>query len=293
MSSRSNNDRILEVLARVPELESLAAVFVEQNDALAEVIQGGSVLHVPSAASAPLVPGESVRLERRNGQLILIGPTLPRSASGKVLTAGTPLLTVETPIGSGQSVQLQRNRDVTFAVNDIVAIDWKIPAAQYRLLTDSPTAPPEPPPAPPPQRITQTFFAIDSGSFQNGRWWTRDVYASSSNIGAYFYGDAVRNTIPDGSPIESARIFLPIEQSQGSAPLLGRHTAATKPAGTVAVTSTFALNPRSGWISIPLGWVDIFKVSGGGIGFNTGGFNIYRGTNEDGQSGALEITYFA
>jgi hypothetical protein len=137
-----------------------------------------------------------------------------------------------------------------------------------------------------------TFTAIDSGS-RNTSWNQSDVWASDTYIGAWFYGSKIKDTIPDTAIINQARMYLPIKKNFGSAPLLGRHTSATKPGGALTISSAAALSPRSGWVDIPTSHIDFLKANDGGLGFNHGGFNIYTAVAADGLSGALDIIYTA
>lgn len=284
-------DRVERSLAKIPDQESLVGTFVSQTGAIATVNQGKTQLLVRSSATG-LVAGDGARLERRNGDLVLTGPTAPRAKVGRVTATGT-LTTVEYPNGSGVTAQLQRNAAYTPAVNDLVLIEWESGGVIVGKIGAAPTnVTPDPPAPAAPKPITATFTAIDSGSYQAPWGWrTNDVWSSASNLGAWFYGSKIRDTIPDAATIQKAQIYLPLQQQLGSAPF-GRHGNATKPAGVVSFAALAEIgSDRSGWVSIPTSLIDHLKSNTGGLGFNYGGYNVWRGRQSDGLSGAVRVTY--
>jgi hypothetical protein len=294
VTSRSSESRVVESLASIPEQQNLVGVFVSQTGPLATINQGQSTVQARVAAQYPFLPGDAVRLDRRDGELLVLGPSMPRSSVGRVVATGSPSITVEYPNGSGVRAQMPYNSQYVPAVNDTVLIDWDSGGAVVCKLTATPgaTAPPTAT-APATQQYRQTFTAIDSGSFQAGRWWTNEVWSSDNNIGGWFYGSKIRDTIPDTAQILATRLYLPARQVSGNPSNLGRHTSETKPAGTIAVVSTAPQSARQGWVEIPTSLIDVLKVSAGGIGVDRGGYTIWRGTLTDGLSGALDITYNA
>jgi hypothetical protein len=294
VTSRTNQDRDLAAFAAVPDQESLTAKFVSQTGAVATVIQGNNVIQVRSQSQYPVISGDNVRLERRDGNVVMMGPTKPRSATGRVTATGSPMCTVEYPSGSGVTTQAPYNPVYTPAVNDAVQLSWDMNGASIvNKLTAIPgtVAPPTPPPAGV-QIVQQIFAAIDSGSYSGG-WKKTDVWSTDSWLGAWFYGSTIKDTIPDGAPILAARLYLPAKTVSGNPPNLGVHGSPTKPGGAVAISSAAALGGRSGWVDVPLGLIDFLKVNDGGLGFNHGGYNIFAGVASDGSSGALDITYAA
>lgn len=289
----SSSEQIQEALSAVPTQQSLVGTFVSQVGSVATVIQGNSVLQIKSA-SAGLVAGDSVRLERRNGELIMIGPSRPRATVGLIQTTGVECL-VEYPPGSGVSALLPRDASYTPAVNDIVALVWTERGGFItgKFSNTPAAAAPDLPPPVPTGDFDITFTALDSGAYQSGYGWrTNEVWSSASNLGAWFYGSKIRDTIPDGAVIKSATIFLPLKQQLGAAPF-GRHGSEGKPGGPVSFSALSALSGNSGWVSIPTSLIDDLKVNPGGLGYDYGGYNIWRGTQQDGLSGALNVTYTA
>ncbi|MBX3435921.1 MAG: hypothetical protein KF861_00300 [Planctomycetaceae bacterium] len=294
MTIRSSQERTTDALAAIPVTESLPAVFVSQAGTQATVNQGDTQFAVKSISPYPLIPGEAVRLERRGGDLLLLGPSLPRSALGKVTATGSPLCTVEYPSGSGVTQQMPYSTAYTPAVNDNVIINWESGGVVICKVTALPAvASPSTPgagglttfhPAP--------FLAIDSGSFLSSRV-SNDVYASDVKVGGWFYGSKIKDTIPDTAIILSAYLYLPIKQNYGYNPILATHTHATAPSGSLTMTTVGELAQRVGWVKIPNSVIDTLKAADGGVGFNHGGYNIFYGVATDGLSGALDITYQA
>lgn len=292
MSQRSQ-DATEEKLAQIPVQESIVAQLVEQDGAIATVIQGNSTLQVRSAAPT-LPPGSAVRLERRDGQLILIGPANPPSTVGLIFTIGTTC-TVEYPPGSGVTAVLPRDAGYSPTVGDTVLLSWTDQGGFIvGKWSTSPTAKvPDLPPVAPAQTYDQVFTAIDSGSYQGGYGWrTNEVWSSASNIGAWFYGTKIHDSIPDSALILNAWIYLPLRQQVGAAPF-GRHGYDYKPGGSLGFAGITDLGARSGWVAIPTSLIDHLKANVGGLGYDIGGYNIWAGTQQDGQSGAVRVIYNA
>lgn len=282
-------------LARIPVVESLVGTFVSQSGPVATVDCTGRRVSAKSTTTVPVLPGDAVRLERRGSSLVMTGPTNPRAVKGRVTVAGNPA-TVEYPSGSGVTETIPVANGLTVSVDDIVFIDWGSGGLVVTII-DSPVTPAEPeePPAPAAKRYDQTFFAVDSGAYQSGFGWrTNDVWSSASNIGAWFYGSSIRDTIPDSAVIIEAYIYLPlVTDPYNAAPPFGRHGADTKPGGSLSFSDTSVLGGKSGWVGIPLGLIDHLKANPGGLGFGLASYTIWRGTQGDGQSGAVRVVYEA
>lgn len=284
------DEQVQHALAEIKATESLVGLFVSQTGNIATVDQAASRLVVKSVTQVPVRPGDAVRLEWRSGELVMLGPTVPRATVGRITAPGNPA-TVEYPAGSGVTAALPVMNGISLVVNDLVFLDW----GSAGLIVGKISTPVEPPaPGPPPPtgggRRTERFEAIDSGSYQN-YWRTNDVWSSASNFGAWFYGSKIRDTIPDNATIISASINLPLDKELGVAPF-GRHPFDEKPSGPLTITATSTLDkPWNGETKIPLSLVDHLKANPGGLGFGIGGYNIWRGTQRDGSSGALTVTY--
>lgn len=291
MTGSPADEELLQVLGDLPATGSVVGVFVSQVGNIATVDQASSRLQVKSVTQTPCLPGDAVRLEWRGDELVMLGPTVPRAAVGKITATGNPA-TVEYPAGSGVTAVLPVMNGATLAVGDLVFLDWSTAGLIVGRI-NIPVAPevPDDPSGPGGGTRTERFYAIDSGSFQSGYGWrTNDVWSSASNIGAWFYGSKIRDTIPDNASIQSASIVLPLRERLGAAPF-GRHSAEQKPSGSIAIVSTGSLPNLSGEVSIPTGLIDHLKSNPGGLGFDFGGKNIWTGTQNDGESGRVTVTY--
>lgn len=289
---RDSQEHTEAKLARIVPTESLVGTFVSQDGPVATVDCSGRRVQVKSTTTVPVLPSDPVRLERRGSQLVMTGPTVPRAVTGRVTVDGDPA-TVEYPDGSGVTATLTVADGVTVAVNDIVLLDWASGGMVVAIIT-SPVATEEPedPGSVGGGERTVEFRALDSGSYESPYGWrTNQVWSSASNIGAWFYGTQIRDTIPDAAEIRGAWIYLPPPIRLLGARPFGRHTASTKPGGSVTITNTSTLAGTSGLVPIPTSHVDYLKANNGGLGFGLGGWNIWPGTQADGRSGLLRVTY--
>lgn len=291
---RDSQEYVAQLASRITPTESLVGVFVSQDGPVATVDVADVRVQVKSVTTVPVLPSDPVRLERRGSQLVMLGPTVPRAATGRVTVAGSPA-TVEYPNGSGVTATLTVAKGVTTAVNDIVLLDWSSGGMIVAVITSPAVVTPPPPSSgPSTRRYTQDFTARDSGAYQSGYGWrTNEVWSSASNIGAWFYGSKIADTIPDDASIVSAKIYLPAPIRLLGARPFGRHTAASQPSGPVAITNTSTLAGTSGWVPIPTSHLDALKTAPGGLGFGLGGYNVWPGTQDDGASGTLRVVYDA
>lgn len=272
---------------------------VARDGDLALVDIGDARLPVPVIGDTFPNAGEYVRLLRVGQQTFLLGLARTRSALGAITAnPGGGLVTVEYPAGSGVTADMRYPKYYTPVIGDTVVIDWTTGGTVIAVLAASgaaaaPSAGPAPAPAPATYR--QTFTALDSGTQNNGggSWWTNEVYAGDTTLGGWFYGTKIRDTIPDNAAIVSERVYLPIRQQIGAAPNLALHNFGSKPGLITYFAQTALTGARSGWITLPAGWGIYLAQNTSGLGMNHGGYNIYHGTQRDGMSGAVEITWTA
>jgi len=287
--------RTANALAAVPVAAAKVGEFVERDGFRAVVNLGESTVSLPFVGMYLPPAGHPVQLELRAGQMVVTGPARPLPGIGVISATGTPRATVTAwgvdyllPYRSSYTPVLGHNVEIQWTSDDGV-IQGQVTA------TSNTVAPPVIPGGGVQPFHPDPFTAVDSASWGATYGWnTRDVWASDSYIGAWFYGSKIKDTIPDGAVIKSAAIFLSPRQVSGAAPNLRYHTSATRPGGAVTFAgTTFVLPSRTGWVSIPLAFIDYLKANNGGIGFDHGGYNIFRGTQADGQSGALDISWEA
>jgi len=296
----SRDDQINLAIATIPSISSKLGIFVSRDGLQATVNVSGTTVTLPFVGMYLPPPGHPVQLELRNGQLVVSGPARPLPGVGKIVATGSPRVTVQAwgADGAATTYVLPYRSTYTPALNDEVEITWSADTGvvQGRLSTTLATAPaPETvPPAPPQLFHPGPFTAVDSGTWSQGKWAINDVYASASTTGMWWYGSKIADTIPDDAVIRSAAIYLPARQLSGDAPNLGYHGSAPKPAAPTGFAATYPLTgERSGWVPFPPGWVDYLKANIGGLGFDHGGYNIYRGLASDQLSGALDISWEA
>jgi hypothetical protein len=249
---------------------------------------GGRVPAHPAASFIPEV-NDPVWVAVVDGVAWMLGPSVLRPGNGEVVSEAAGIAIVDTIIGH---VPATYNSGATLSPGDQVKLYWNEGCHVIGVRSDSPAAPDAPPPVVGGGvQQTVSFSAIDSGSYQSGYGWRiNDVWSSSSNIGAWFYGTKIRDTIPDSAVIDSAEIYLPLLKDLGLFPF-GRHDYATKPSGAVSFSGVTTLPGKSGWVPIPVSLIDHLKVNTGGLGFDLGGYNIWAGTQKDGQSGTVRVTY--
>lgn len=253
---------------------------------------GGRVPVSMATAFRPEI-NEAVWVLVVDGTPFLLGPTVPKPYDGTIVSTAAGIAVVSTDIGL---VNATYEFGATLSASQQVKLIWGNGCHVVSVISTSPVPPDVPaPPQPPesaPSQYTKLITANSSSSYQSGYGWhTSDVWSSAHNQGLWFYGSKINDTIPDTATINSAQIYLPYPlQLLGSRPF-GRHAYGSRPGGAPTLSATSTLGGTSGWVSIPTSLVDWLKANTGGVGFDIGGYNIWPGTQSDGQSGALRITY--
>lgn len=296
----------------LPDAAEIAALFTGLEDV---VIRRGTFAGISTGFLALVDMGTSrfpcefgadyIPVQNEAVQILSVGSRhlmFPLGAKPKVGTvqtssSGATSITVQTSIGvittiyvgtrptSGQRVLIEWSEDGPIAVG---------------VLSTTPAPPPPPPdPGPPGGQVSNVVFrAIDAGSTDRGspRWWTGNPYASDSTYGAFFYGSAIKGTIPASAQFVGLQIKINRIQDQGGAPNFALHDAGTK--GPIpGFGASTAWDPPNGWQTPPGGldaaWFAALKAGGpyAGVGFNQGGFNIFANLAQDAESGALSISW--
>jgi hypothetical protein len=286
--------QIDQALASIPSVSSKLGTFVRRDGVRVVVSLGGKQVVLPFVGVSLPPEGHSVQVESRGAQVVVTGAASPLPGVGVVTGSGSSMVTVSA---WGSSYTLRYAAAYAPVVGDEVSIIWSADGGlvQDRVSFRTPTPAPLPPVAVPSSAFQPgPFTATGSGSYSS-RWFTDDVYASSSNTGGWWYGAKIRDTIPDFAQVTGASIFLAPRRVAGSSPVLRLHTSESQPDGPLAFIGapSSVTGPRTGWVSIPLAWVDYLKANPGGIGFEHGGYSIFRGTGSDRLSGALDITWIA
>jgi len=281
----TGDEIILARLATIPDVASKLGVFVRMSGQLAVINVGGSAVTIPVSGFYPPIAGMSVQLERRNGALIVTGPSKQLPALGVMTSSGTPKATV---LAGGKEYTLGMRDTYTPTIGDDVEINWFSGLIQGKVKGVAVTnLPNENKPTGTSPFSNLLIPAADSGSYIE-RWWTNDVYNGNSNVGAWFYGSRVADGLR-GTAISKIEIFLNPRRAGGNAPQVGLHTSGAQPGGNVSVSGQVALEPRSGWVTLPASWAAALQA-GGGIGVTPSGYTVWRGTDSDALSGALRFS---
>lgn len=285
------DDQLARRLQSIPTVGVILGAFVQENsDGSVQVDFGAGPTTCLSAGFFAPLPGQQVRCLRINDALVMMGPALPRSPIGTVTATGSPTLTVETSQGP---MQLPYLTSYSAGVNDQVLIDWAsggivigvpsaIPAGSYDGGGGAV------------QQYTADFFAIDSGSYRSGSWWTNDVWQSTNNTGCWFYGTQIRDTIPDAAEIVSVQMWLPEFYNGFPAyPMeLQGHALLDKSGAPSLLGSRAAVASGYGWRPIPNGHADQLKLGAWfGLGTAYDGYYKYQGIASDSWSGLLRIVW--
>lgn len=240
---------------------------------------------------------ESVVIRATDGSLALVGPSTPKPGMGVVSTVSGDEVTVVTDFGTYR---------MTYAgeaptSGDTVGISWSTAPWCVRLATSPDPVPPPPDPGggSQPQVRSAEFRAVQAGSTDRGapRFWTDRPYASNSTYGLWFYGHQIKDTIPASAEFVSLEIYIAYNQRQGDAPRFVLHSDFNA-SGIPAMTGSWTWDAPSGW-QTPVNeetarsWFNALKAGGdrAGVGLNQGGYNIFKSLAQDGQSGALRITW--
>lgn len=255
------------------------------------VINGQGTLSAYAGSDYLPAVGESVRVWFVDGVAFLMGPSNPKPAQGTVVSAAAGLVTLSTTLGN---VICPYASTLTPTGGQVMQIVWGNGPFAVAVLSTS-VASATAPSGSGGGAITHvdSFTALAAGSYQS-RWWTSQVYDSSTNEGLWFYGSKIADTLPAPAVIARVQLYASPAQLQGASPIFGLHPYQSQPAGApAAVTSgTTVAVGGTGWVDLPVTFGNALKAGGGqfGIGTNHGGYNIFKSLAQDGQSGALQIT---
>ena len=253
---------------------------------------GGEVPAHPATSYRPAI-NEPVWVCITDDVAYMVGPTRPLPADGVVESTASGKVTLSTDIGT---VVASYPLGATLSAGQEVKLFWggELP---HVIGVKSTT------PAPPPasgggggvaSEHTKTFTAVQAGSYGSS-WWTDQVWSSDNNLGAWFYGTKIRDTIPAGAQIRSVQVFLSPTQLFGDPANFTIHGHAYQPSGSPALYSSALTAPSGGWVGLPVSFGNALRAGGGalGIGIAHGGFHIFRSLAQDALSGALHIRFRA
>lgn len=284
---KSTNDLILDRLRDIPTIGRQTAQLMGMQGPLAIVNVGEKSVTIPCIGFTPPVPGMIVQLERSNGQLIVTGPAVTLNPIGVISAGGSPKCTVTV---DGVDYVLGYRDGYTPTIGDQVEINWATGVIQGKVTaTNTPTTNPPTNPGGGGGSLPATpTRAIGSGQFRS-RWQSNDVRASNTVSGAWFYGGGVQAALKGSNP-SKIEIYLPLLRPGLGACNIGLHGYPSQPGGWTGQISAVPLNPRSGWVTLPLGFALYLRDNGGGIAVTSGnGDNQWAGTARDALSGALRF----
>jgi hypothetical protein len=234
--------------------------------------------------------GEPVILTWINKQLRLTGPARARSSEGVIISVANPLVGVAAN-SSIYNMPYDVNLAGDLAINDPVVIDWDYRNGYVKSKLSTAGANADTPPrlTVDQKPFTLNFFAKQSGSYKDGKWWTQDVRADPDDVAGWFYGNVIRKTLRNDAYISSVEIYLPPRSTGGALPMIGRHGQDSRPSGALSVSDAATRGDRNGWVRLPVAWAEGWRDSAGGVALSHGGTNIYKGIQANRQSGKLRI----
>lgn len=284
-------EQMLRAFREIPKLRAYQGTYVGTVDGQDLVDLGGS--RIPASWLCPIVPvGDVVHVWLIDTAAFVMAPVKPRPTEGVISTIAGDGLTVSVTTDSGDFTGVPFLSDYAPSSGHAVALlqgaRGLIVAGQLSTDVDPPVAPVPPPPAAAREEHEELFLASGSGSAARGssNWFTRSVYASSSNIGIYVYS-TVEATLARAISVQKVEIFLSSSSHRGNPPSLGSHDKRSVSGPTPTVANQRNVSPGPGWFEIT-DLADELRA-GGGIGFDGNGYTIFRPSGE--QDGALRIKY--
>ncbi|WP_223690116.1 hypothetical protein [Leifsonia poae] len=281
---RTATDILADRVKDLPDVDRRTAIFARMDGNLAVVNTGPTTISIPCVGFYPPIPGMAVQLERTAGQWKVTGPAVAQPAIGTISATGTPQATVT--IG-GKQFQLYYRSGYTPSIGDQVEVNWATGVIQGKITgSNTGTDPGTNPGGGATPLPTSPILASDSGQFRS-RWQGNDPRASDSVSGAWVYNGRVAAALT-GATVTKSEIYLPLRAQLGVCNI-GVHTSATLPSGWVGMSLSTPLNPRGGWVTLPLSFAATL-AAGGGISVASGnGDNQWAGTQSDPLSGALRF----
>ncbi|AXA95468.1 hypothetical protein [Microbacterium sp. PM5] len=291
-------DAILEQLAKLTSFNRRIGVFVGGDRDFATVDMGGQRFPVRWAGVTPSI-GDAVWVDSiKNGvdtNLILTAVAGPRPGFGTVATVTGDLVNVTTDYGDFMAMPFVDG--AALSSGDTVGLSW--PGPWCTKLSTSPDEPDVPPnPGGGGGGVQSAIFrAIDAGTTHDYRadWWQAEVWAADNNVGAWFFGTPIRDTIPAAATYDSLQIYINRTQRYGDAPYWALHGLSGK-SGIPSFTGLGGWHPDGdGWQTPPFAaaMFAALKAGGSALGFGLvhGGFNKFASLTADGMSGAVKITW--
>lgn len=283
------SDAIVNGLAGIPDVWRGVGTFLRMDGPLAVVNVGDKSVNIPSAGFSPPLSGTSVQLERRNGQLVMLGPSVPLPALGTIKATGAPKCTVTA---GGVDYILGYRSSYTPVIGDVVEINQMTGIIQGAV-TVAPVDPgtDQNPGGGSAGVPTDPVLATDSGQWSTSynKWQGNNPRASDTVEGAWAYGSRVQDALRGTNP-SSAAIYLPLRSQLGVC-YIATHDSPVLPAGGPNVGTLWPLDTRSGWVPLDVAFATYLRDNAAGIAVVSGdGDNNWTGTGGDALSGALRFS---
>lgn len=282
-------DELLKQLAGKSSLATFIGTFIASASSGCQVDVGGGP--IPAQLGTSYLPeiNESVWVFFIDGDPFVMGSANTKPGRGTVVSTAGSLVTLTTDFGQ---VAVPYNNAVTPSAGQIMHLTWQGGGYADSVMSISPPPPTPPtPPTPQPIQHVDTFSAIDAGSY-NSRWWTSQVRADNSDLGCWFYGSKIGDTLSAAAQVQAIQIYISAAQIQGNPPNFALHNYQSNPGGAPTLNGATAVAVSPGWVTLPTSFAAALQTGGGaaGVGVAHGGFNIFNSLASDGQSGALRIT---
>ena len=283
-------DQTLKLLAGKSNVTVLAGTFVSATATGYTVDVGGG--RIPARPFAGYLPeiNEPVWVAFIDGWPYVLGPTVTKPGQGTVVSVASGLVTLSTDYGT---VIVPYTATLTPTAGQVLKLVWAGGGFAIAVMSAQPGAPLAPLATPIAATThSDVFTAGDSGSHQSSGWWTAQVYASDTNLSAWWYGSKISDTIPATAVVSKVEVYISAQQIYGAAPNFALHADLSKPGGAPTLTSITAVPVVPGWVTLPLSFGTALRKGGGsyGIGVAHGGYNIFLSVSQDSLSMALRIT---
>lgn len=271
-------------------------VFAGLTDAGCDVVIGASKVPAVLGTAWLPEPSEPVVVWQVDGVLMVMAPVAGKPSSGVVTAITAGIVTLTTGKGDVSCPW----SGATPTVGQTMRITWHGGPVALSVSKQPDVITPATPVIPSTTRQL-VFPATDSGSYNisggwAGNWWTREVHASDSEIGAWFYGTAIKDTIPAAATINRVQMFLPWAQAVGTQPALGAHPCPVK-TGAPGTSSYSGIGyAGAGWYDLGTSYGDLLKAGGPSYGMGVAqsspgaGYHVFSSVGSDAQSGSLIIT---
>ena len=235
------------------------------DQSLTVVNVGGSVLSMPWDGAPPWI-GDRVRVLTSGGQPV--AQLVHGSAVGTVVSVDSGVATV---FGDDDRTYLYPHAaSLTLVGSERVRLDHggRLVVAEYA--AEPPGSDFEVPAAPPGSGGSVTFVPTDSGSWRDGAFRSGDAEANEFRVGAYYFGQQIRDSIPDSATVTSMVLDLTetFNGDVGTDVRLGTHDQGF-PASQPSITGSIDV-PGSGRYNI-MAFADALKLGTAlGVGFELG-----------------------